>query len=133
MEQVVFDEQAVADRIRLIAATYEDLVRVKERLEGIVNDASSQTDYYSAVSLCTVFTRQYADTAESVVRLFRDAKANLDMVVEVFRDTVETTYAANSSIAEDFAAIQNLQLDADVRVIADPWKATRVHGKDTPT
>lgn len=120
MEQVVFSEEAVADRIRQIRDVYDDVVRVKERLKDIVADASAQADYFTLVPSCTIFTQHYVSTADTVAGLFKDAQDNLDLVIGVFRDTATTLYASNTSIAEDFAAIDNLQLAADQRVVPPP-------------
>ncbi|SDD71976.1 hypothetical protein SAMN05216410_0063 [Sanguibacter gelidistatuariae] len=117
MEQVVFSEQAVADRIRLISDAYADVVRVKERLEEVAHSATS--DFFTSVPSCRSFTTQYGITTRTAAALFSDAQRNLDTVIEVFRDTVKTMYSSNQSIADDFAAIENLQLPPGERVTTE--------------
>lgn len=114
MEQVVFSEQAIADRIRQIRLAYDDLVSVIEGLERVVTGAS--LNLFTSVPSCQTFALQYATTANTVAQMFADARAHLDMVIEVFRETMSTTYASNQSIADDFAAIENLRLDPELRV-----------------
>lgn len=116
MEQVVFSEQAIADRIRQIRLAYDDLVSVVEGLERVVVYAT--VDAFTSVPSCQTFAIQYAATANTVTQMFTDARAHLDMVIEVFRETTSTTYASNQSIADDFAAIENLRLPAGLRVYA---------------
>lgn len=115
MEQVVFSEEAVAERIRLISEAYGDVVRSKERLEAVALDATS--DFFTAVPSCVSFTTQYSVTARTAADLFRDAQAALDTVIDVFSETVRTMYASNESIADDFAAIDNWRLDKGDRPV----------------
>lgn len=130
MEQVVFSEEAVADRIRLISEAYADVVRVKERLLDVSYTVTS--DFFTSVPSCVSFTSQYRTTTSTAAAMFAAAQEALDDVIDGFGETVRTMYSSNQTIADDFAAIDNLRLPPNLRVVPDPQQIPYTRGGPIP-